>query len=152
MTSKKLYRDEEELVIAGVCGGLADYFDVDVTLIRAIFLILGIFGGGGLLIYVILWVIVPTKNDGAIIEDKEKINNFVKDVSKKGKTMAKEIKKEIKVEKNKTSKRSGSFLGLILMIFGTLFLIEKIIPVIIRWDYVWPVLLIVLGAYLIFRE
>jgi len=152
MASKKLYRNEENLVIGGVCGGLADYFEVDVTLVRAIFLILGILGGGGLLIYVILWIIVPTKKDGAIIEDKEKINDFVKGVGKKAKTMAKEIKKEIKVEKVKKGKKQGSFFGLILMVLGILILVEKIMPIFIRWDYVWPIILITFGAYLIFRD
>jgi len=140
MTNKKLYRNEDEAIFAGVCSGLADYFDIDVTLVRVIFVLLVLGGGSGLLIYIILWIVTPIKNQIEII-NKEK-------VSKKVKTMAKEIKKDVKVEK----KRSGSFMGFILMGFGILILLDKLIPVVIRWDYVWPILLVVSGAYLIFRD
>jgi len=46
-------------MLAGVCGGLAEYFNVDATLIRVLFLVLGVFGGTGLVIYVVMWLIVP---------------------------------------------------------------------------------------------
>ena len=148
MTNKKLYRNEGEAILAGVCAGLADYFDIDVTLVRVIFLVLMIGGGSGLLIYIILWIVAPSKEDGVIMVDKEEnIKDFTDKVTKKTKVMAKEIKKEVK-----SSKRSGGFLGLILMALGVLILLEKIVPMIIRWDYIWPIMLIVLGGYLIFRD
>jgi phage shock protein C len=46
-------------MLAGVCGGLAEYFSLDATLIRVLFLILAVFGGSGLVIYVVMWIIVP---------------------------------------------------------------------------------------------
>ena len=46
-------------MIAGVCGGLAEYFNVDATLVRVLFLLLAVFGGTGLVIYVVMWIIVP---------------------------------------------------------------------------------------------
>jgi phage shock protein C len=46
-------------MLGGVCGGLAEYFNLDVTLIRVLFLILAVFGGSGLVIYVVMWIIVP---------------------------------------------------------------------------------------------
>jgi len=57
MEAKRLTRSYKG-VIAGVCGGLSNYFNVDPVLIRAIFLFLLLVGGGGLL-YIILWIIVP---------------------------------------------------------------------------------------------
>lgn len=142
MTNKKLYRNENDAVLGGVCNGLADYFEVDVTLIRVIFLVLGLFGGSGILIYLILWLVVP-KKDGIveIVDDKDK-----KD--KKEKTMAKETKSEVKSEKV----RSGSFLGIVLMVLGTLLLAERMFQFMIRWDYVWPIMLIGLGVYFVFRD
>ena len=132
MTNKKLYRNENEAVLGGVCDGLADYFEVDVTLVRVIFLVLGLFGGSGILIYLILWLVVP-KKDGVI--EKEK-------------TVAKETKGEVKSKKV----RSGSFLGVILMVLGVLLLAERMFQFIIRWDFVWPIVLIGFGVYLIFRD
>ena len=56
---RKLYRSQSQRMIAGVCGGLADYFNVDATLIRVLFLLLTVFGGSGLVIYVVMCIIVP---------------------------------------------------------------------------------------------
>ena len=57
--TKKLYRDSDNSVISGVCGGLGAYFNVDPVLFRVLFLLALIFTGAGLLIYVILWIIMP---------------------------------------------------------------------------------------------
>jgi len=61
---KRLYRSRNEEMIAGVCGGLADYLNVDPTVIRLVFLLLFFAGGGGLFIYLILWVIMPLQPVG----------------------------------------------------------------------------------------
>lgn len=58
-TGKKLYRDIDNKVFAGVCAGLAAYFQIDVTIIRVIFVVVFILGGSALLAYIILWVIMP---------------------------------------------------------------------------------------------
>ena len=56
---RKLYRSETQRMVAGVCGGLAEYFNLDVTVMRVLFLILSVFGGSGSVIYVVMWIIVP---------------------------------------------------------------------------------------------
>ena len=56
---RKLYRSRSQRMLGGVCGGLAEYFNVDTTLIRVLFLVLAVFGGTGLVIYVVMWLIVP---------------------------------------------------------------------------------------------
>jgi phage shock protein C len=62
MSQKRLYRSETDRQIAGVCGGLADYFNVDVTLVRIIFVLLLLSAGPGLLIYIALWIAVPNES------------------------------------------------------------------------------------------
>lgn len=59
---KKLYRDEHRKVIGGVCAGLADYFNVDVTIVRLFFVLALILKGGGGLIYIIMWIVMPRRN------------------------------------------------------------------------------------------
>ena len=60
---KRLYRSKEEKKIFGICGGLAEYFELDPTIVRIILLFLIIFGSGVfLLIYVLLYFIIPTKD------------------------------------------------------------------------------------------
>ena len=56
---KKLYRSTTDQMIAGVCGGLADYINIDPTIVRLIFVILFLMGTGDFWIYIILWAIVP---------------------------------------------------------------------------------------------
>lgn len=56
---KRLYRSRRERMIAGVCGGLGEYFGIDPTWIRLLFILLFILGGSTLIVYLILWIIVP---------------------------------------------------------------------------------------------
>lgn len=60
---KKLYRSESDRKIAGICGGLGEYFDVDPVIFRAVFVVLLIGAGSGLLLYLILWFIIPTESE-----------------------------------------------------------------------------------------
>jgi phage shock protein C len=60
--AKRLYRSTTDRKIAGVCGGLAEYFEVDSTIVRLIFIVLLLVGvGSALLLYVIMWLLVPEK-------------------------------------------------------------------------------------------
>jgi len=61
METRRLYRSNREKIVGGVCGGLANYFAMDPTVIRLIFVLLGLFGGPGVLLYIILWIIMPVE-------------------------------------------------------------------------------------------
>lgn len=60
--AKRLFRDFNNKVFAGVCGGLGNYFDMDPVIWRVIFLLSIFFGGLGLITYLILWLVVPYGN------------------------------------------------------------------------------------------
>jgi len=57
---KRLYRSKENKKIAGICTGIGDYFDIDPIIIRLLFLV-ALFLGGGLIVYIIAWIIIPYK-------------------------------------------------------------------------------------------
>jgi phage shock protein C len=59
MEPKRLYRSTKDSMIGGVCAGLANYFGMDPTVVRIIFLLLALFPANGVLIYLILWIVVP---------------------------------------------------------------------------------------------
>lgn len=60
---KRLYRDDQNTMISGVCSGLADYFEADPTLVRVLIVLALLFSGGTVLIgYIILAIVVPTKS------------------------------------------------------------------------------------------
>lgn len=124
---KKLYRSRTDRMVAGICGGIANYFNIDPVIVRVIWL-LAIFGGAGIIIYIIAWIIIP---ENTVSESQEKM-----------------------VESGliaKSNKRTSELFGYLLIILGGVLLIEKIYP----WWQVekyWPVLIIILGLVIIFSE
>lgn len=74
MNGKKLYRIEEGKMLAGVCGGVAEYFNLDPTIVRVLWVLGSLFAGGGVILYIVMAIIVPTKSEvivGNIIDKKE---------------------------------------------------------------------------------
>ncbi|MBI4130031.1 PspC domain-containing protein [Candidatus Roizmanbacteria bacterium] len=63
---KHLYRSEKDRMIAGVCGGLAIYFNMDASLVRVLWILITLLGGSGILIYIILWIVLPTESNAKI--------------------------------------------------------------------------------------
>ena len=68
--SKRLYRTREGRLVAGVCTGIAAYFGIDPTLVRLAFALSTIFGGLGVLIYLVAWIVIPEDDgDGSSIAE-----------------------------------------------------------------------------------
>ncbi|MEG2491005.1 MAG: PspC domain-containing protein [Alistipes sp.] len=63
MAKNQLFRSSDNSVIAGVCGGIAAFFGLDVSLVRIVTLILILFGGLSLWVYILLWVIIPRASE-----------------------------------------------------------------------------------------
>lgn len=61
MNGKKLYRNTENKMLAGVCSGIADYFNIDPTLVRLGWVLFSLLGGSGLLAYIIAAIIIPER-------------------------------------------------------------------------------------------
>lgn len=55
----RLTRSETDRLVAGVCGGLGTHFGIDATIVRIVFVLLAVFGGSGVVLYLALWLIVP---------------------------------------------------------------------------------------------
>ena len=58
-SGKRLYRSRNDRMVAGVCGGIGQYLNIDTTLVRLAVLFLALWGGGGVLAYLIAWVVIP---------------------------------------------------------------------------------------------
>ncbi len=56
---RRLYRSQRDRMLGGVCGGLGEYLGLDPTIIRLIFILLALLGGHGILLYLILWLVIP---------------------------------------------------------------------------------------------
>ncbi|WP_432401377.1 PspC domain-containing protein [Wukongibacter sp. M2B1] len=59
---KRLYRSSTDVKIAGVCGGIAEYFDIDPTLVRLGWVIFTLMGGAGIIGYFVAWLVMPTRD------------------------------------------------------------------------------------------
>ncbi len=60
--TRRLYRSQKDRMLGGVCGGLAEALDIDPTIVRLIFVLLALLGGHGILLYIILWLIMPNES------------------------------------------------------------------------------------------
>lgn len=70
---KRLYRSENNRQIAGVCGGIAEYLNIDASYIRLAFLLATVLGGPGVALYIIMWIIIPEESQ--VHQDKMKRKN-----------------------------------------------------------------------------
>ncbi len=140
-THERLYRSSTEKVIGGVAGGLSDYFDIDVVLARVIFVLLALFGGGGVLIYIVMWIIIP---------EQKNINTGYTNSQNTGGTSSQGGTNNDIVVKPGNSKPSntGLIAGVILILMGVLFLGDRLFPWYNLAD-LWPLLLVVVGIIMI---
>jgi phage shock protein C len=119
----KLYRSNRDKMVAGVCGGLAEYFNVDSSLIRLLWVLLIIFGGSGLLLYIIGWVVIPERE--GVEETRIEGGDLIPRDSK-----------------------TNTLFGVLLIGLGAILLFDHFFP----WRSLaryWPVVLIVVGVIMI---
>ena len=63
---KRLQRSNTERWIGGVCGGIAEYFSIDPTVVRLLFVLFALAFGGGLLIYIVCWILIPAETSTVV--------------------------------------------------------------------------------------
>ncbi len=143
MEPKRLYRSRTDRMVSGVCGGLAQYFNIDVTLVRLAFLLLLVFGGGGFLIYIVLAIVVPEEGTTAG-SPQEVMQANAQDFANR----AKEWGEGFGSGSTTAGNRQGALLvGGVLIAVGILFLVQNILR--INISQFWPLLLIVIGLALL---
>jgi len=62
---KRLYRSRKDKVLGGVCGGIAEYFEIDPVLVRLLCVLVALLGGAGVIAYIIAWIIIPKRPRGS---------------------------------------------------------------------------------------
>jgi phage shock protein PspC (stress-responsive transcriptional regulator) len=145
--AKRFTRSSTDKVLAGVCGGLGAYFEVDSTIFRIIFVVATFFGGFGLLLYIILALLVPAEDQEAD-EPIKKVRSAAVQVGKAVENTVKEAKVEMEHRRG-----DHSWAGLVLVLAGILFLLANL--GFFRWadaGRFWPILLILLGLFIVARE
>lgn len=138
----KLYRSSVNKVIAGVAGGIGEYSGVDPSIIRVLFVVLAIFGGSGVVLYLILWIILPTQS--SIPPSGTTIKNNVAEMRVK----AKEFASSMGLNQRNDNR---SLWPLILIIIGVIFLLNNFGFYHVDFERLWPIWLI-LGGILLLRR
>lgn len=178
---KTLYRNEHDKWIAGVSSGLADYLEIDVKIVRLLFcLSIPFLAGTGLLVYIVLWIVVPVNNDPSA--RFKKFNDFYKqqndmfnspnaftNPSNSGsqtKWNTPNVEPDFKAPNDpnnfdplrKSSDASRTIGGLILLVIGVYLTLRFTFDIIPHWFSIWkiwklwPIAIIAIGISLIFRN
>ena len=139
-------------MIAGVAGGLANYFDIDPTIVRVLFVVSIFIGGGGIIAYIILWIVVPEEqfifqNSGAAASDKKESENSASGTEFQNSSFS---NSDINNMISKAHSNKKYFLGGILIFLGLLFLLDNFIPH-FHFEHYWPLILIALGVGIIMK-
>jgi len=151
--AKKLYRSTTDKMLGGIAGGLAEYFDIDSTLIRVLFILTVFLGGGGIIAYIILWVIVPERafvvTPGPAPTDSGDLND-AKDKAGSETGSSNNYFTAYQKVFDEQKKNRAMWGGIILILLGGLFLLDNFIP---RFDFgdFWPLILIGVGAGILIK-
>jgi phage shock protein C len=146
--NKRLYRSKSNKMLAGVCGGLAEYFGVDPTIIRiaylAISLIISPLFLGGVVIYIIAAIVIP-QDEGSFPGNSTRQANegFSEDASN---MKADEWDKQVNYDAGK----NRIVLGAALVVIGVLFLLKQLVFW-FDYKYIIPLIVVGVGIYIIYK-
>lgn len=148
--AQRLVRNTRKAVLGGVAAGFGDYLEVDPVLIRLIFVLLCVAGGSGLLLYLVCWLIMPRDDEQPGPEGRPAppADRFAEEVREAGERVVDSLKRT-----TADAGRGRLLAGLILIVLGTLFLIDRFAD--LWWLDVWrlwPLLLIGAGVALLLRS
>jgi len=158
MKTKKLRRSLTDSVIGGVSGGLGEYFDTDPVIFRILFVVLTLTGGGGVFVYLLMWIFIP-KAEIFFGEEKDFSQNYSSSTKNssteegKAETNAENTFDPNTANKDDNSlfkpKKNGNLIGgAILIMVGLFFLADDFFPW-FNWEYLWPAALIIVGLAII---
>ena len=151
---KRLFRSKNDRMLWGVCGGLANYFEVDSMLLRVLFVLSAFFGGFGLFLYVVLAIFVPEEGSTEPVT-KETVRKNAQEFAEEVKTHAAEFSKDWKQNEVKYRHHGGGhyWAGIIVLTVGVLLLLANFglfaFSLITRF---WPVILILIGFAMLTKE
>lgn len=131
---RRLERSRANRVVAGVCGGLGEYLDIDATFVRVAMVILAFVGGIGVLVYIVLLVLMPLPGENAVF----------------GPATATSAPSVPAVADPAAVERRRGAVGILLVGLGALFLLGNLgLFRGLDWKYIWPLAVIALGVLLI---
>ena len=138
MENKILKRSRNNRVIAGVCAGMADYFNIDIALMRVLFVVAAMCGSFGFWMYVILWIVVPEENTLGQGDNTRSYDDTIDITPNEDKD----------VPAKKRPSNGALIASLILIFIGVIALADNFISITWIWK-LWPVILIIIGSVIL---
>lgn len=158
METKKLRRSLKDSVIGGVAGGLGEYFGTDPVIFRILFIVLTFTGGGGVLIYLLMWIFIPkaeasfvggASNQASTGKTDPEATDTFEEVKVEGEETIKDVQPEGLSPEIKKNRKNGNIIGgALLIMVGLFFLADDFFPW-LSWEYLWPAALIIVGLAII---
>ncbi len=148
MTTNKLYRSNTDKMLGGVCGGLAKYLRVDLTIVRLFFVVLTLLGGFGPLIYLIMWIIVPLEDHVYTDTNPDKFET--EDIKERAGMVRDDFISAVKQPNQNTAR----FIGIALVLAGGFFLLKQLNIEWLGWlnaGVLWAALILLAGVALLIR-
>lgn len=146
---RRLYRRKEDSVIAGVCGGLGDYLELDPVLVRLLFIFFAIFSGLAIVVYIFLWLFVPCRG-----QETQSPGDRAQAGAQEMAARARELRDSLQGG-GETARRASLIVGGALVFFGLAFLLRNLGFTWLRWlgaRTIWPLLLIGAGLALLLQR
>jgi len=153
---RRLYRSKSDRMIWGVCGGLAKYFDMDSTVVRIIAVLLLLVGvAPAVIAYIIMAIVIPAEGSQTT-QPKDTVKENVEEMKETAGEIGRELQSTLSGDKNEsgdiamTRQHRRNLFGIIIIIIGVLFLLSSLnLFSWLRWSYLWPVIIIVIGLSII---
>lgn len=142
---KRLYRSESNRILGGVCGGLGEYLGIDPMFIRIFFILWTVLGEFSVLIYLVLWVVVPSYSAS---EPGEKFRSEEMGVR------IREVMDEIRLLVRQPSPELITYAGIGLIGWGVYYLLRRVGFPWMAWNFtpfMWPAFLIIAGVFVLVR-
>ena len=154
----RLERSNTNRVVAGICGGIAEYLAVDATLVRVAFVVMTLVGGAGILAYIVLLILMPQPGQPAPFT-KAAASTASTDTTARmdaDSTAAAQTTTVAPVDpavQQAEAERRRSAVGYLLIALGVVFLLSNMgLFRVVQWNYVWPLVLIGLGALFLLQR
>ncbi|OGV18324.1 MAG: hypothetical protein A3J84_09900 [Ignavibacteria bacterium RIFOXYA2_FULL_37_17] len=143
----KLYRSRRVRVFGGIAGGLAQYFNLDPILVRVLFVVVTLLHGFGILLYIILWIVIP--EEPFEIAYQVKPDDQAKAEEQPAQTDSMNFDGSQSLPKKQSSGRI--IVGIVLIVVGLIFFADRIIPSFDLRD-VLPIAFVLIGGSLIWNS
>ncbi len=144
-TGKQLTRSRSDFMLGGVCAGLGHYFSIDPTIVRLVFVLLAISGGSGVLLYLVLWIVIPRED---LVQSQGPLTGD--EFGRRARQMGEEMR-QVAAQPNT---RTAQFLGIALVVVGLIYLVQNLHLPWLMWfnsNIAWPAVLIIAGGLLLMR-